>query len=139
MRQTIKIRICETDTWNDNLWQAIYEDEEYEVYSYKLEDGMYCFTFDDIEEALKEKGLTEEQIKKAINDLEAEEEAYAEISWEEIIKMGYSIVNKKTGKIIKISMKDMEHCCYEGCITLPNGEQCEPDADNSPLKQMGMI
>lgn len=118
----------------DRIAELHYKDDRYEVYSYECGDGIwgtYWEEFGDMEKDLG-KGIVDKWVEDGYEDMEIE------VPFSFIEKQGYSILTKK-GKPLRVSNKDIEHMCFDGVIELPDGSLTEPDGDNSPLRQMGMI
>jgi len=117
--------------------EIVYKDPRYEVYSYELGDGIWgtsidCLENDAIDDFIKTYG------SDTLRKVNKGEEVPVCVPIGDINKK-YSLLEKKTGKPVLVSERDLGHMCFEGVITLPDGRQVEPDAPDSPLREMGMI
>lgn len=132
--------IIKTKDWGDYNEILEFHDNKYEVYSYECGDGIWGFNLEFVDEYQDEvdKEIFKLFNKEIVKLLDECEESEVVVPFELIERKGYSIINKK-GKVLKMSEKDMAHCCFNGCIDMPDGSCLEPDAEGSPLMEMGLI
>ena len=110
-----------------------YKDTKYDVYSYELGDGIWGWTIgDDLTQTIKLFG------EKAVEKVLMGEEVNVNVPFSYIDQMGYSIVTKK-GKVVQMAEKDGWAIISNGVVEMPNGERLEPDAEGSPLRELGLI
>jgi len=139
MKGHIKVRLEYSD-WKtyQNFPELRYVDKEYEVYSYELGDGIWGRTYEDWDEGDYEelcKIFGQEKVNKVLEFEEDYVEGYVPFSFVE--EQGYSILKK--GKPIRISERDMFNLCTDSVVNMPDGPCLEPDAEGSPLREMGLI
>lgn len=138
MEGKIKVVLCFNE-YRDYELEMRYKDEKYDVYSYELQDGIWGTCFEDLDEKEMDflnKTFGEKEVEKLI--LMEVDEVVGYVPFSYVTAQGYSIVTKK-GKCIETSERDMAHMCMDGCIALPDGSMVEPDAEDSPLREMGLI
>lgn len=143
LRTSIKAVLTMAD-WGNWDYELRYKDPEYEVYSYEIGDGIWGSRFEDLEEIAQKLGqkVLDDWLKinpGAEEDGLLTKELELEVPFSYVEEEGYSIIRKKGGKIVKTSLRDMEHMCLDGCINLPDGRVVEPDSEDSPLYEMGLI
>lgn len=123
-----KYRIGEMD--------IVYKDPRFEVYSYEYGDGIWGTSVNLLEnDNFKE--LTEKYGADAIRKAEEGQDVQVCVPISEITNK-YSLLDRK-GNLIMPSDRDLSHMCVAGSITLPDGKTVEPDAEDSPLRKMGLI
>lgn len=135
--KTIK-GILKYKDWGDCNLCVEYKDDKYEVYSYRDGDGIWGWNIredEEFKEAIELFG--QEALNKAFDDYE---DVPVEIPFSIVEKQGYCILNRKTQKpITMLSEDDLWSMMDSGVVTLPDGSSVEPDAENSPLRELGFI
>jgi len=116
--------------------EVVYKDPKYDVYSYEYGDGIWGTSFDLLDEGVWEKAVKQYGEKALLDATEGKEVPVCVPIGE--ISSKYSILNKK-GDVVLTSERDLSHMCFSGVITLPDGNQVEPDHPDSPLRKMGLI
>ena len=121
---------------NSRLAEIRYTDKRYEVYSYSCGDGIWGHIYYEEEDMIKELG--EEIVKKFFeNDCEDIE---LELPFSFVTNQGYTILNRKTQKpVTMIGEDDLWKMASDGVCEMPDGSLLEPDAEGSPLMDMGLI
>jgi len=116
--------------------EIVYKDPKFEVYSFEYGDGIWGTSIDllegdNYERVLKEYG------EQALLDVEEDKEVPVCVPFSSVTPK-YSILNKK-GDVLIPSDRDLQHMCFEGVVTLPDGREVELDAPDSPYLKMGLI
>ena len=124
--------------WGDCNLCVEYKDEKYEVYSYRDGDGIWGWNIEEDEEFKEAIELFGQgAFDKAFDEYE---DVPVEIPFGKVKKQGYCILNKKTQKPVTMpSEDDLWDMMSNGVVHMPDGNDVEPDAENSPLRQMGLI
>jgi hypothetical protein len=150
--KTMKIKArfgASTRKWVDG-WELEYIDKVYEVYSFRDSDGIWGSTYDDFQDAIDDLkkyeidllSLWEAEAKKQYPDSKFEEvfefvDVELDLPFSFIEAKGYSI--RKNGKIVQVNASDMGAMISEGVWYDHDGNAKELDADDSPLKELGLI
>lgn len=135
--QTVKGILGYKD-WGDCNLCVKYKDDRYEVYSYRDGDGIWGWNLEEDEEFKEAYELFgKEVVERAMDEYE---DIPVEIPFSAITKQGYTILDKKTQKpITMVHPDDLMNIMSEGMVHMPDGSDLEPDAEGSPLREMGLI
>lgn len=130
--QTIKA-VLQLPEWGDSDCEVRFKDKRFKVWSYQDGDGIWGFHLDDEEFIeLFGKELFEKWVESDFEELEID------VPFSVIEEKGYSILDNKR-RVRKISIEDLWGMSRDGVVRLPDGRTVEPDAEDSPLMELGLI
>jgi len=111
----------------EGWWQLIFNDPDYEVYSYRDGDCVYGFSWRDFEALPEQLAALAERVFEG-------EEVEVSVDVDDILSQGLSIVRKKNHEpLIAAGLEEAEQFYDE------EGMPIEEDHPKSPLRKLGLI